>query len=317
MTHFSSTPTGDISLTRLRELNLDSPAQAGRPSHLSAASGLVRLDDALYVVADDEVHLGVFDLQSQAPGRLLRLRAASLDLEPKARKRMKPDFEALVHVAGTAKHPNGGLLALGSGSRNQRVAATWVEFDERGHIATPPRTFDLAPLYDAVTRIVGEVNIEGAVIHDRELRLFQRGNKGRGVNAVIGFEWSIVAMALSEGGLSREPTASFVDEYDLGSIDGVPLGFSDAAGLPDGSCAFAAIAEDTSDAYADGACAGATIGLLDAHGSIVLQRRVRERAKIEGIHAEARARQLDLLLVTDADDARIPAELFSATLRLS
>lgn len=49
-----------ISLSRIRELDLSAAASAGRPLHLSAASGLVRAGRFLHVVADDELHLGVF-----------------------------------------------------------------------------------------------------------------------------------------------------------------------------------------------------------------------------------------------------------------
>lgn len=49
-----------ITLTKIRELNLAGSATTGRPLHLSAASGLACIQCYIYVVADDEIHLGVF-----------------------------------------------------------------------------------------------------------------------------------------------------------------------------------------------------------------------------------------------------------------
>ena len=49
-----------IALTKLRELNITAAATSGRPLHLSAASGLVCINSTMYVVADDERHIGVF-----------------------------------------------------------------------------------------------------------------------------------------------------------------------------------------------------------------------------------------------------------------
>jgi hypothetical protein len=61
-----------IALTKIRELSL-SATTAGRPLYLSAASGLACLNSFNYVVADDELHLGVFRTNSSEPGHLVRL----------------------------------------------------------------------------------------------------------------------------------------------------------------------------------------------------------------------------------------------------
>jgi hypothetical protein len=62
-----------VSLTKIRDLDLAAATGPGRPLHLSAASGLVCVGDRLYVVADDELHLGAFRTGSAAPGHLIRL----------------------------------------------------------------------------------------------------------------------------------------------------------------------------------------------------------------------------------------------------
>lgn len=304
-----------ISIKKLRELDLESPSQSGRPSHVSAASGLVRLQDALYVIPDDELQLAMFTLNDDAPGRLLALGSRKLPLDPKQRKRSKPDFETLVHIPPSRTRELGGLLVLGSGSTPQRVFAHWIALDTRRQ-PSDVMTFKLEHLYAAAAHAVGEVNIEGAVVIEDELLLFQRGNKGSGINAVLGFDLQVVLDAMHAESPSITPHPHFVREYQLGTIGGVPLSFTDAAALPNGWVVFTAVAEDTTDAYADGACAGAAIGLIDADGKLARICAVAEAVKIEGVDAELRDSMIQLLLVTDADDPRIPAALLQAELAL-
>src|SRR5688572_23183189 len=109
-----------MKLSKVRDLTVDDASQPGRPSHVSAASGLVRVGNTLYVVADDELHLGVFPAGGHAPGHLLRMRPGDLPGAPKARKKAKPDFEALAYLPALDQFSQGALLALGSGSRKGR-----------------------------------------------------------------------------------------------------------------------------------------------------------------------------------------------------
>jgi hypothetical protein len=62
-----------ITVTEIRALNIAAATSTKRPSHLSAASGLVCVGSMIYVVADDELHLGVFSKKLPEPGRLVRL----------------------------------------------------------------------------------------------------------------------------------------------------------------------------------------------------------------------------------------------------
>ena len=72
--------------------------------------------------------------------------------------------------------------------------------------------------------------------------------------------------------------------------------------------------EDTDDAYNDGPCAGAAIGIAGNNGRLRLLRRLDQPFKIEGVDARLDGEVIRLLLVTDADDADIPAGLFSAAI---
>jgi hypothetical protein len=114
---------------------------------------------------------------------------------------------------------------------------------------------------------------------------------------------------------SRSTTAlapSAIVTFDLGYVDGIPFGFTDASALPDGTVVFTAVAEDTDDSYADGRCAGAVIGMIGPDGALGQVRPLDQPYKVEGVDARIDGPAIDLLLVTDADDPAIASGLFSA-----
>jgi hypothetical protein len=303
-----------ITPRRLRTLGLEVPTQPGRPAHVSAASGLVRSGGSLFVVADDENHLGVFSVTGDQAGTLVRIVDGTLPLEQKPRKKHKPDFESLVLLPPFAEHPHGALLALGSCSKPNRCRGIAMAMDSHGGLEAVYREIDLGPLRDALDTRFGRLNIEGAVVMGDELVLLQRGNKGDRRNARIRMRLGRVMHTIAGQGELGVDALLDIHEHDLGTVGDVPYGFSDATALPDGRMVFTAIAENTSDSYADGMCVGAAIGVLDPQGGIGLFEPLGGCPKVEGIEAIPEGEQLRVLLVTDADDADVPASLLETWL---
>lgn len=302
-----------IALTKIRELNISTPTAERQPLHLSAASGLVCVNSTLYVVADDELHLGVFSKTAPDPGCLIRLFDGVLPDDRIERKRQKPDLEALALVPTVENFPHGALLALGSGSRPNRGRGALLGLDCFGAVCGSPQELDMSPVLGPLNNAFAELNIEGAVVVGDELRLFQRGNRLHPDNAIMRYSLSRVLDVLRSDHLDTiEPSAN--RRLNLGSIDGVPFCFTDAAGLPNGDMVFCAVAEDTDDAYRDGPCIGAAIGIIDSDGQLLSVQRLEHPYKVEGISARMDGDQLDLLLVTDADDPDIPAMLLSTSI---
>lgn len=303
-----------IHVTRLRTLDLASPPAPDRPSHLSAASGLVRAGDFFYVIADDEHHLGVFSVLDDTPGRLIRLLPGELPSSKSHRKAVKPDFEALVRLPPSAEFPFGSLLAIGSGSGPARRRGILLALDAHGTVCRAPRVIDLSRLYDVLRANFVELNIEGAVVQGNRLTLLQRGNAGNPHNACIDMDLMIFH-AIADGVFGAGTNVgACMAACDLGSIDNVPLCFSDAAALPNGDLVFTAIAEDTADSYNDGPCVGAAIGIMKPGGRIHFIEPLDSAYKVEGIEAEVRGDAVQLSMVTDADDPDAPALLLSAQL---
>jgi len=299
-----------ITLTKVRQLDL-SAATPGRPLYLSAASGLVCISSLNYVVADDELHLGVFRANSSEPGHLVRLFEGELPACNADRKKQKADFEALTLLPSFGNYPDGALLALGSGSRPNRRLGALLGLDAQGAVRGSPQVVDCSPILASLDREVGSVNIEGAVVSGSELRLFQRGNKRNSENAIIRFQLSTFLDALSSGQTAAiAPLA--INTFDLGQVDGIPLCFTDAAALPDGRMVFTAVAEGVDDNSNDGACAGAAVGIVGNELQCLYP--LDRPHKVEGVNARVEGDVIRLLLVSDADDFEIPAALFSATI---
>ena len=264
--------------------------------NLAAASGIRRCADRLYVVADDELHLGVYDLNG-APCGSIALRDGALPHEHAERKAHKPDFEALLSM------PDGALVALGSGSTPRRRAGVRIE------LAAEPRVcaIDLSELYLALERVLPELNIEGAAVWSGRLWLCSRGNSERRDDALIELDlagWQEALLA------ERAPPASLVrgvTRVGLGDLLGAPLSLTDLSVLR-GKLVFSAAAEASENTYDDGVCTGSVIGVLSALG---LPQCLEEVAgvKIEGVCPAA---DEALYLVADADARGVMAPLFRA-----
>jgi len=298
----------------IRELLVDDTAGSLGQAHLSAASGLVKSGNRLFVVADDEHQLAMFDLSNREAGRLIPMFDGDLPLRHKARKAAKPDCEALLMLPAFIGYPNGALMAMGSGSRPSRHRGALLALDTAGGIQGPARSLDLTSLLAPLHERFSDLNIEGAFIRGDTLSLLQRGNSDSAVNARIDLSWLDLQRWLAATGPAPDPAS--IQRFELGTIDGIALSFTDGTALPSGDWLFSAVAEDTSDTYSDGRCAGSVIGLVDAGGKIQMLERLAVPFKVEGIAASVTGETIDLLLVTDADDRRQPALLLCAELRL-
>lgn len=303
-------------LVRLRELRLARATDAGRPRHLSAASGLVRVNNYLYVIADDEHHLGVFcSEEHRRAGRLLRVRRGTLPTGKTERQRRKPDFEALLALPPFRAYPHGALFAIGSGSKPNRRSAVLLALNADGSTAGGPRAISLDNWFVRLQREFREVNLEGAFIDRGYIGLLQRGNKGRPRNALVRIALAPVLDAIERKRALPVPMLSGVVDYPLGTFADAPLCFTDGAALPAGGFAFSAVAEATDDSYADGECVGAAIGIIGADDRLRALWQLEPALKVEGIEARLTAQGLELTVVTDADQSSVPAQLLTVTLR--
>jgi hypothetical protein len=201
---------------------------------------------------------------------------------------------------------------MGSGSTPNRFGGALISVDTNGLAIGMPRAIDLGGIYRAIAPRFHTLNIEGAVIVGEQLVLMQRGNKNNSQCAYVSLRLADVLEALASTDSLGYAMLTDIRTYDLGAIDGAPLCFSDGAALPDGSIVFTAIAEAAANSYDDGPCNGAAIGVTNSAGELRFLERVERGYKIEGVEAQVDGSRVHLRLVTDADDANVPAQLLAA-----
>lgn len=304
-----------ISPRLIGPLMLASPPEAESARHLSAASGMVVAGDILYVIGDDQLHLGIFDIRMQGEGRLVRIFPGELPDDPALRKAAKPDLEALAGLPPSEHWPHGALLALGSGSRPNRRTGVVMELGVDKRLTGTNLPFDLSPFYLPLETRLPALNIEGALVLGAELVLLQRASRNQPASALIHLPLDEVLRATTSTHIAASQPAR-MRGIELGMIDGVPLGFTDGAALPDGRILFSAVAENSENTYLDGPCLGAVIGLIGTDGKVEIQHRLEPAHKVEGVHATVHGDFIDLLMVTDADDADVPGKLLGAQIPL-
>jgi hypothetical protein len=298
-------PLSPLNVDRLRPLSLDPHSHPRGQSHLSAASGLVCALGRAYVIGDDEHHLAVFRDRSSV-GELQRVLAGDLPRAKAARKRRKADFETLLWLPQETT-----LIALGSGSRPQRERGIALAIDTDGTPRLPATSFDLAPIYAPLQARLGSLNIEGALVAGEELILLQRGHAG---SASMSLHYVLSDFRDAIAGQRSAVHPHALRPYALGTIDGVPLAFTDGAALPGGGWVFTAVAEASDNSYADGPCRGSAIGVVSADSTLQSLRRLARPDKVEGIAAQVDVHGTVVFMVTDADDPAQASWLLSARL---
>ena len=283
-----------------------------RPDHVRAASGICFAGDDLVVVQDDASFIAMLAPSDKA-------RHFALPAGPGGRRRFekrlgnkndKLDLEAAFAFEGR-------VFAIGSGSLPVRERI--VVFDPRAPSRT--RVIDASALYATLHADQvfsgGALNIEGATVLGHELCLFQRGN-GDGDRlgpAMAAVDVQKFISWIDAGG--DAPAVTRVLRFDLGSIDGVRLGFTDACGYG-GAVYFLASAEASPNTVDDGDVAGSCVGVLRGDEAR-LARLLDEQGhpaplKAEGIAIDP-ADPTRAFVVLDGDDPDVASDLCEVRLR--
>lgn len=290
-----------------------------RPAHVRAGSGLAWTGGALVCIQDD-AHFVAHIEPGTGRAHAVPLPAGEGGLrqfdEPRGNKRFKLDLEACTVVPDG----RGGemLLAFGSGSSSLREGILRV-----AEVAAPHPYVDLreaitfyARLRDAAEFSGSELNLEGAVWRGGRILLLNRGNgapvDGREpVDATCEVDWAALLAYLDGPGGQPAPAPRSIRQYDLGTVDGWRLSFTDAAAFGD-ALVYTASAEASPNAVDDGPVAGSALGIIGADGAarwteLLATDGGRFDGKVEGVARGPRPGTVYVII--DRDDPGRPSEL--------
>lgn len=283
---------------------------AGTP-HPRAASGLAWVGEEgarrLALVQDDACSIALVDPRAGlAEAIILPGLAGARRFDPgHGDKRDKPDLECCL---GLRRDGVEVLLAFGSGSTGRRERVALVE---RRGARWAGRFVEAPGLYRALReepRFAGAaLNVEGVVAVGEYVWFLQRGNGGaHPALAAVSLEglWRHL-----EGG--EAPALEAVHPAALPAIEGVPLGFTDAALGAGDTLVWLASAEASPDTYDDGAVLGSVVGVGDRAALICEEDGEPFLGKAEGL-ALAGGRRV--WVAVDPDDPATPAELLEVEL---
>jgi hypothetical protein len=275
----------------------DAPAYDDRPAHVRAASGIAVQGGRLVVVQDDASFLAVVASDGVSAIKLPRGIDGRRRFEVALGNKLdKLDLESCVAI-------DDELWAFGSGSLPIREKICRVRHDV-------VRVRDAEPLYRRLRDALGgALNLEGVARVGGELWLFHRGNTGPDDVGPAVLRLALAPLRAWLDARDRLPDVLAVDGYDLGTIDGARLGFTDA--IADGDrVVYLACAELSADAIADGRVAGSQLGVLEAD-----RVRATPLAGPDGLPVKAEGVALDPArpgrgwIVLDPDDPAQPATL--------
>lgn len=280
-------------------------------SGIPSASGIVKIDTAIYVIGDNSAFLYQLKENFEVIDRKLLLEGITDSILPKI---SKPDFEA---IASIEKNGKTELLIFGSGSKSpERDVLARVGITK----AFPITVYDLTDLYNSLRSSsdlnAQSLNIEAATVVDDILFLFNRENNlllEYSLNEILGF-------LEGKEGLPTYKSYKII----LPQLNGLNAKFSGASTIPNSQkLVFTASLEDTPNTYDDGEVLGSYVGIIDIEDlkdgyqplCISLTDNLEPIAiKVESVEVlqTIGTNELKLVLVTDSDGGE--SELLLCTL---
>lgn len=219
---------------------------------IPSGSGMVVLDESIFIISDDSPSLFQLNKEFKIVGRT-ELTPGYADVL-RIEKPVKPDYECLA----VFEHDGGPVLyGFGSGSLAEKRDSLVIIDPKQGKI----ETHTLTRFYNKLELLAGgegreKLNIEGAVIHQDNLYLLNRGT-----NAI--YRTNIIAFnrCLKEEAFDKLEIEQF--KIELLAQDGAFIGLSGCSMVPGTNILlFTATVEATSNWIDDGEILGSYLGFL-------------------------------------------------------
>lgn len=258
---------------------------------ITAASGIVAVDQELKIISDDSHYLYSYNMTNAELSKTLLIPGGISEAIPKAQK---SDFESIAEV-------DGYLYIFGSGSSANRNKLVKQEIAS-GATETVDMTSAYQTMQSDFSIAAEDFNIEGAAYVDDEIWLFNRGNGPAQKNGIIMLDKQSLAPQLFA-------------EVALPTINGVPSGFTDAVCVG-AYIYFLAAAEDVASTYLDGEVKGSLIGRMNTKDlKVEFTRNISSSHKFEGLTLFQQSdNTISFLLCEDPDDDSDEATIYKLTI---
>lgn len=252
---------------------------------IGATSGLVYINNLLYIVSDNSTFLYQYTISEN---RLFKIKLFENSQESIVKKD-KADFEVLTFF-------DNKLYLFGSGStknRNRRVA---YSIENKAL-----KEKDLSKIYKRLTNKISitacELNIEGVIITPEITYFFQRGNSVNALNGIFCYE--------------RMTKNVVFNLITLPKINEIEATFTDAI-LIEETIYFLAAAENTNSAYDDGEIMGSFIGTINLNTLKLIDCiQISDKNKFEGLTLYKKtATEIELLLCEDDDKEQFISTIY-------
>ncbi|TDD78886.1 DUF6929 family protein [Flavobacterium caseinilyticum] len=256
---------------------------------IGSASGLIQKDDSMFIISDNSSFLYEYNIKERELHKI-KLFENSQENIP---KKDKFDFESITQK-GTK------LYIFGSGStpnRNKRIS---YDLTSKAIVEK-----DLSAMYEKLKQTAAvsddDLNLEGALFHNENWYLFQRGNGAQSKNGIFTID-------------KQENNIHFFS-ITLPKIKNIEATFTDAI-LVEDKIYFLAAAEDTASTYYDGEVLGSFIGALSIDTfELTFTQQISETHKFEGLTLHTNSKQIiEFLLCEDKDTEVLETDIYKLTL---
>lgn len=262
---------------------------------IGAASGLVIIDNNIYLLADHASYLYCYEMITQQLSKI-SLTNTPQDILAKADKF---DLEAIVHK-------DESLFLFGSGSTSKRHQA--FQYNLATHVVTRQDLSDLHQTVQTLAKLqTDELNLEGAIYSSSQWLFFQRGNGLSAINGIFildnddfspPYKLEFIPITLPQ---IQDTTASFTDAIQVGEF-----------------IYFLAAVESSASTYEDGEVLGSFIGRMCLkQKKIDYVQQISQQHKFEGLALYRQsADQVEFLLCEDNDTHELRSTIYQLSLSI-
>ena len=252
---------------------------------IGATSGLVYLDNSLFIVSDSSTFLYQYNISGNTLDKIKLFE----DSQECIAKKDKADFESITLF-------DNKLYLFGSGSTKKRDRRFTFNLESK-----EIKEKNLAKIYSRLRKTISladeELNIEGVIITKTTIYFFQRGNSATAQNGVFSYD-------------KASKTVQF-KLVTLPKITGIDTTFTDAI-LVDETIYFLAAAENTSSTYNDGEIMGSMIGTINLKTmKLESTLQISDKHKFEGLTLFKKSeKEIEFLLCEDNDTKELVSNIY-------